>query len=787
MFRNYFKIALRNFKRHKGYSFLNVAGLAVGLACSILILLWVRDEMSYDRFHANAGDIYRVLQEVKFSDHETTWAITQGPLGPGLEKDIPEIARAVRFISGRFQLRLGDAWVSETVMLADPSIFEVFTFPLAAGDPATALSDPRSIILSEKSAAKYFPDGNVLGQTLRLNDQYDFRVTGVLKTIPRNSHLQFDLLVPFAFGRELKLTVDKWNNSTFTTYVQLRKGITAGAAIEKAAGYLADKPTIEKGTRLTLQPLKRIHLYSNYEFDAPHGDIRYVRIFSLVAFFILLIACINFMNLTTARSAGRAREVGMRKVSGARRVDIVGQFYGESALLILVAMALGLGLAKLLLPAFNNLAAKELALNILGSRGLLAGLAGLALVTAVIAGSYPAFFLSAFRPARVLKAAPSSGARGRGFRRALVVVQFSLTILLIICTVFVYSQLNFMRNSKLGYDKENVIYMGMRGEMQKNFDAVKTEFLRNPAVLGVAAGEILPTYGYSSSNSLWTWEGKSPDDEILIRSGSVGEGYLEVLGVEMAQGRTFVREPDPEKNPAFIINEEAARVMKMKDPVGQWLGGGGGHFKGTIVGVVKDYHFTPLRQKIEPLVLIYNPPDCNLIVARLKAGDVGRTLGEIEKVWKNFAPGFPFRFRFLDEALDDLYRSEQRTGTVIRYFSILAVVISCLGLFGLASYTAERRMKEIGIRKVLGATGSNIAWLFSREFSRWVLAANVIAWPVAYYAVSKWLEGYPYRVGIGPWPFLFAAGLALLFAVLTVGYHSVRAARANPAGAMRYE
>jgi hypothetical protein len=344
-----------------------------------------------------------------------------------------------------------------------------------------------------------------------------------------------------------------------------------------------------------------------------------------------------------------------------------------------------------------------------------------------------------------------------------------------------------MRNSKLGYDKENVIYMAMRGEMRKNFEAVKTELLRSPAVLGAALGEILPTYGYSSSNSLWTWEGKSPDDEILIRSGSVGDGYLEVLGVEMAQGRTFVREPDPEKSPAFIINEEAARVMRMKDPVGQWLGNRGGNFKGTIVGMVKDYHFTALRQKIEPLVLVYYPPDCGLIVARLKAGDVPRTLGEIEKVWKRFAPGFPFRVNFLDEALDNLYRSEERIGTIIRNFSILAIVISCLGLFGLASFTAERRTKEIGIRKVLGATGSNIAWLFSREFSRWVLAANAIAWPVAYYAVSKWLEGYPYRVSIGPGPFLFAAGLALLLAALTVGYHSVRSARANPAGAMRYE
>jgi len=323
--------------------------------------------------------------------------------------------------------------------------------------------------------------------------------------------------------------------------------------------------------------------------------------------------------------------------------------------------------------------------------------------------------------------------------------------------------------------------------MKKNFDALRTELLRNPAIRGVALGETVPTYGYTFSNSLWTWPGKNPDDEILIRAGSVGEGYLEVLGVEMAQGRTFVREPDPEGNPAFIINEEAARVMKLADPVGQWLSDRSGKFKGTIVGLVKDYHFTPLRQKIEPLVLIYYPPDCRLVVARLEPGDISRTLSEIERVWKKAAPGFPFRFNFLDEALDELYRSEERIGTIIRSFAFLAILVSCLGLFGLASFTAEQRTKEIGIRKVLGATGPTIVLLFSREFSRWVLAANLIAWPAAYYAVSKWLEGYPYRVSVGPGPFLLAGALAFVVAALTVGYHSVRSARANPVDSLRHE
>jgi putative ABC transport system permease protein len=787
MFRNYLKIALRSFGRHKVHTFLNVAGLAAGLACSLLILLWVRDETGFDRFRVHADDIYRVLQEVKFSDHEATWAITQGPLGPGLEKDFPEIARAVRLRGRWVQVRRDDAWITETFWLTDPSIFEVFSFPLAAGDPATALADPRSIVLSEEMAAKYFPAGDALGRTIRVDGGFEFRVTGVLKPVPRNSEFRFPFLVPFVFGREIGLTVDKWNNSAFTTYVQLADGVTPEEAGAKIAGYLADKPTVETGTRLALQPLRRVHLHSHYDFDSSHGDIRYVRIFSLAAFFILLIACINFMNLTTARSAVRAREVGVRKVSGARRGDIAGQFYGESALLILAALGLALVLAKLLLPAFNELAAKRLTLGLADAPGLLPGLAVLLGVTVIVAGSYPAFVLSRFQPARVLKAGPASGARGRGFRRALVVVQFSLTILLLVCTALVRGQLSYMRNAKLGYDKENIVFTAMRGDMRKNFQAVKAELLRLPGVASVAASETVPTYGYSFSNSLWTWPGQPAGSEILMRAGSIDEGYFDVLGLEMLQGRTFDGQAVSESNPLFVVNEEAARVMGLEEPVGQWLSDRSARFKGTIVGLVKDYHFTPLRQRIEPLILIYYPPDCDILLARLKPGDVPRTIAAIETVWKTFAPGFPFRLNFLDEALDDLYRSEERIGAIIRSFSLLAVVVSCLGLFGLASYTAERRTKEIGIRKVLGASGPALTWLLARDFSRWVLAANIFAWPVAYLAVTKWLEGYPYRIGIGPGPFLFAGGAAFLVALLTVGFHSIRTARANPAGALRYE
>ncbi len=785
MFKNYLKVAFRNIRRHKGHAFINIAGMAVGIACCLLILLWVQDEMSFDRFNKNADDIYRVLQDIRFSDHETTWAISQGPLGPSLEKDFPEILRSVRITWRGMQLRTGDNRFDETVGMADGSIFEMFTFPLIAGEVSSALSDPRSIVLSEEMVRKYFPGEDPLGRVIHADDKFDFIVTGVMKNIPRNSHLRFDFLVPFVFGRELNYTVDRWDNSQFRTYVQLQPGVPAPVVIAKISRYLDDKPTIEKDARLTLQPLKRVYLHSRYEFDMALGDIRYVRIFSLVAFFILLIACINFMNLSTARSVNRAREVGMRKVSGANRGNIVGQFYGESILLTGIALVLGLGLTYGLLRPFNHLAAKELSLSVLGDPRTLLGLAAIAGLTGIVAGSYPALFLSSFEPARVLKGS-SSGSKGAAFRKILVVIQFSLSVLLIISTIFVSRQLRFMRDYKLGYDKEHLIAMRLRGDMQQKFDAIKTELLRNPDITGVTACANIPTYGYMFSNSLWKWEGQDPDEEILMRGLTVSEDYFEVFGMEILQGRSFRREPDPEKNPVFIINEEAAKAMGMKEPVGQWLSGSGMP-QGTIVGLVKNYNFTPLRQKIDPLIIIYHPPSARIMTAKLTGKNMPKTIAAIEEVWKKFASDFPFRYRFLDEALDELYRSEQRTGTIFRAFSLLAIVVSCLGLFGLSSFLAERRTREVGIRKVLGASTAGLVALFSKDFLKWVAVSNLIAWPLAYVAARKWLEGYAYRISIGVSPFLAAGALAILIALATVSFHSFRAARTNPAEAIRYE
>ena len=785
MLKNYFKIALRNIKRHKGYSLINIVGLAVGMACCILILLWVQDELSYDRFHENADDIYRVIQDINFADHSTTWTITQGPLGPSLKEDFPEIINATRITDRGFRLTYDDKSFDEEVGLTDGSIFKMFTFPLVKGDPGAALSDPFSIVLTEEMAAKYFGSEDPIGKTIKADNKWDFQVTGVMKNVPRNSHLQFDFLIPFVFGRELNYTVDNWGNSSFRTYVQLPKGIPAQDVISKISGYLFEKPTIEKDARLNLQPLTRIHLYSNYEYDSAHGDITYVTLFSIIAFFILLIACINFMNLATARSGNRAKEIGMRKVAGAHKVDIIRQFYGESILLAFIALFIAMILVWLLLPFFNNLAAKELSLDVTGNLSILMGLLCIVILTGIISGSYPAFFLSAFQPVIVLKGLRLSSSKGSLFRKILVVFQFSLTILLITCTIGVYNQLNYMRNKKLGYDKEHMIYFSMRGDMREKFDTVKNELLQNPNILAVTASSNVPTYGYYFSNSLWRWEGQNPDEETLIRGVLIDFDYFKTFGMEIVEGRSFSKEFPTDATEGIMVNEESVKAMGMESPIGKRLSLGDNNFK--IIGVVKNYHFRPLQQEIEPLILLYYPQYSRELFARLKSDQIPQTLGYIEDVWKRFAPGLPFDYRFLDEALDRLYRSEQRIGTLFRYFSILAILISCLGLLGLASFMAEQRTKEIGIRKVLGATASNIVALLSKEFTKWVIVANAFAWPIAYFALNKWLQSYAYKTNVALWSFILSGVIALLIALLTVSYQSVKAALTNPVDSLRYE
>jgi ABC-type antimicrobial peptide transport system permease subunit len=790
MLKNYLIVAVRNILRHKVYSFINLTGLAVGMACCTLLLLWVQDELSYDRFHENADDIYRVVQNIKFADRSATWAITQGPLGPSLKKDFPEIINTARTKPLEF-ITLGykDKTFDETILLADGSIFEMFSFPLLKGDPRTALANPHSIVLAKEMAEKYFGIENPLGKTITVKiyelGSYPFLVTGVMRKLPHNSSLKPKFIIPFVFGKELGATVDEWGNSFIQTFIQLQKNTAYQEVVSKISGYLFDKPTIERDSRLDLQPLKRIHLYSNYDFDAAHGDIAQVIVLSLVAALILLAACINYMNLATARAAGRAREVGMRKVLGAVKTDIVKQFFAESILLAFLALLLAIMLVDLLLPVYNNLVNKELSWMSLNSFVMIIGVLLIALFTGIVSGSYPALFIAAFKPVRILRGALQSGARYSTFRKILIVVQFSLTILLIICTAIAASQVNYLQEKKLGYDRELMLLVSLRGGVRKKFASIKHELLKHPNILNVTVSSSLPSHWYHFSNSLWHWEGQDPDEEILFRGLTVGDDFFETFDMQIVNGRSFSKKFPTDKTEAVIVNEAAVKAMRMDAPIGNRLTKDGQQY--TIVGVVKNYHFRSLHHNIEPIILLYREDPGGVLAAKLRSDDLSKTTSFIEKLWDKFEPEYPVIYGFVDELLNDLYSSEKQTEKIFRYFSFLAVFIAGLGLFGLASFIIEQRVKEIGIRKASGASLVSIVVLLTKDFTKWVLAANLIAWPLAYLSMNHWLQNFSYRITLTPWPFLFAAALALVIALITVMYQTVKAAMADPVKALRYE
>lgn len=786
MIKSYFKIAFRNLLRQKSYSIINITGLAIGMACSIIIFLWVQDELSYNKFNENADRIYRVIQDIQFTDHQTTWAITQGPLALSLKKDFPEIVEATRIDFREFRLQYGKDSFDENVAMADPSLFTMFTFPLIVGNPQTALSNPYSIVLSEEMVFKYFGDQDPIGKIIKIDNQYDFSVTGVLKNIPHNSDLQFDFIIPFIFGRELGFTVDVWGNSRFLTFVKLAKNSSAPEVIQNISDYLNDKPTLEENAKLNLQPLTAIHLYSNFEFERLEiGDIKYVTIFSVVAIFILVIASINFMNLATARSGKRAKEIGLRKVVGAKRSNIIRQFLGEAVLLSFISFVFSIVLIEFFLPIFNEFSGKQLGLDLIGHTFYFNILICFVIITGLFSGSYPALSLSSFKPVTVLKSNSISATGNTSFRKVLVVIQFALSIILITSTVVIYNQLDFMRNKKLGFNKEQLLLIRMRGNLRDNFKSLKDELLQYPNIVNVTATSNPPTSGYSFSNSRWNWEGKNPEDEILMRADFVDYDYFETFGMEMVQGRSYSKDFVTDTSEAIIVNETAVKVMGMKSPLGKRLGIKDYYPK--IIGVVKDFHFRSLHSPIEPLILIFAPSYCQVMCIKINSQILPRTIGNIQNLWQKFVPDYPFEYRLLDESLNNLYWSERRIGKIINFFTFLAIFIACLGLFGLVSFIAEQRTKEIGIRKVLGASIPGIVSLLSKEFLKWILVANFIAWPVAYLVMNNWLQNFVYRINIGIWTFVLAGLLTLLIAVLTVSYQAVKAAIANPVESLRYE
>ncbi len=785
MLKNYLKVILRNIRKHKGYSFINITGLAIGMACCLLISIWVLDELSYDRFHGSAPYLYRVEEDQQYSGRLFHVSVTPHPLGPALTEEIPEIVDATRYVwSGGLLFRYGEkAFFEYDVRAVDPSFFQMFTFPLIKGDKERALDSPYSLIINEDIAEKYFGQEEPLGKVITINNTHEFTVSGVIKNVPHNSILQFEILIPYAFLEKIGRTDLEFGSNSIGTYVKLSPNATMDLVNTKISGFIKTKEP-DSVTSLVLMPLTRIHLHSYWGYEKDTGDIQYVYMFSIIALFVLLIACINFMNLSTARSASRAKEVGMRKVVGALKSHLIRQFYGESVVFAFIALVLAAGIVTAVLPMFSKFAEKDLSWNVAGIGVIFIGLIGITFFTGLVAGSYPALFLSAFQPVKVIRGTFKAGAASSWFRKVLVVVQFSLSILLVIGTVVVYQQLTYMKNKRLGWDREHLVYIPLRDDVKKVYDTLKTELVNDAHVLNVTASSQLPSYiGSNSSN--FNWEGKDPNFKTLIGNNAVDFDFIETLKVEMKEGRSFSREYSSDASSAFIINEEVTQLMGRESVVGESCMFFGR--EGTIIGVMKNWHYQPVRTKIEPLALYIEPEWTRIMLIRIATGNISESIKAVENVWKRVIPTYPFEYYFLDENFDEMYRAEESIGTVLKYFTVLAVFIACLGLFGMASFTSEQRTKEIGIRKVLGATVPNITVLLCREFFLLVLVSNIIAWPAAYFLMKNWLQGYAYRTSLSVFIFIAAMAIALMVAFLSVSFQAIRAATANPINSLRYE
>ena len=804
MLKNYLTIAMRNLLRHKGYSTINILGLAIGMACCVIIILYIQDELSYDRYHTKKDRIYRLAESMEAPGRLLEAAVTPAPWAPALVRDYPEIEHAVRLKppGSRWLIRYEDKrFYEKGFFFADSTVFDVFTLPLVKGNPATALTVPNTLVFSESMVKKYFGDEDPIGKMITGDSVYKFTITGIMQDLPKNSHFHFDFLASYAtlaadslYGEPSTFQNGGFNHG-FYTYLQLKEGYPPGELEKKFPDFL-EKYLGEQlksygvKARPYLQPVTDIHLHSNLEAELEaNSDIRYVYIFSLLASFILLIACINFMNLATARSAHRAQEVGMRKVLGAYRTQLMGQFVGESLLLALIALAVAIGLVHLLLPQFNDLAGKQLEMNYLSS-WLAPALLGIALLVGILAGGYPAFFLSSFRPVAVLHGALKADATRATMRKILVVFQFTISIIMIIGTGVVFTQLNYMQNSKLGFDKEHVIVSRLPDqEAIQGFESYKESVLQYPEITGVSNSTSVP--GEIASISLITPEGVPGDQSPTYVMVSGDYEFLDVMGIEVAQGRNFSREFATDST-ACLINEAAVRSLGWDDPVGKQF-----TFPGAppdfpplrVIGVMKDFHMRSLHQKIEPMMLTFNRFGGGpFMEIKIQGKNISRALEILQEQWHKVYPAHPtMEYSFLDDDFAKKYAAEQRLGVVFVAVSTLSIFIACLGLFGLASFMAEQRTKEIGVRKVLGASVSHIVVLLSKDFTRLVVIAFVIGAPVVYYFMNLWLQEFPYRVEMNPWTFVFAGIAALVIAWLTVGYQALKAAMTNPADALQYE
>ena len=791
MIQNFFKIAVRNIARHKGFTFINVTGLAVGLAASLLILLWVQDEFSYEKFNRNAESIYRVEEDQFYSGARYHVTVTPHVSGPVWKEKIPEIKEQTRVHPWlpRLLFRQEDKVFFETsITAADSGLLKMFSFPFLMGDPSTALRSPHTIILTEKLSRKYFGTTNPIGKTLTLENKYEFTVSGVMKDLPKNSMFTFQAVLPYSFLKEIGAIDNGWGNNSIFTFVQIEHGADIQAINKKLTDIVVENdPQIT--TKYSLFPLLDIHLHGQFGFKETKGPVIVVTIFTMIAIFILLIACINFINLSTAKASGRGKEIGIKKVAGADQLSMIVQFMLESLLLVGIAMVLAVILVGLSLGLFNNISGKSFSLSDLFQTRFIISLIVVGLVAGFISGIYPALYLSSFKPVSVLKGEAAS-VKGNGrLRQILVVIQFTLSILIAVSAIFMYMQLKFLQNKDLGYNKENLICIPMPDNMKPKYYSLKRELEKETLIQGVTGSMWNPTMMGSNSGGA-SWDGKDPEKQVLIGTNGIDYDYLKTMNMKLKSGRDFSKDfpADMAKDTTgnFLINEEVVKLMGIGDPVGKnfrFMG-----LRGTIVGVLKNFHFKGADQAIEPMAFALAPINyLRCILIRLTPGNIPESLKAVEKNWKEIVPEYPLEYTFVDQDYERLFRAQIRLTGLLKYFTILAVIIACLGLYGLSSYSAERRTNEVGIRKVMGADSFSVMYILAREFLLPVLISIIIAIPVGWIIVSSLLKQFAYRIDIS---FLVFAGIAagsIVIAFITVSFQAYKASGTNPAEALKVE
>ncbi len=790
MIHNFFRIAFRNIARHKGFTLINITGLAVGLAASLLILLWVQDEYSYEKFNMKGADIYRVEEDQFYSGSRYHVTVTPHPSGPVWKEKIPEIREQTRINRlPRILFKQDDkVFFESSVIAADSGLLNMFTFPMVSGDPATALSAPHSILLTDKLARKYFGNNNPVGKTLTIENKYQFTVTGVIKNLPKNSMFSFEGVLPYSFLKEIGAMDNSWGNNSIFTFVEIAKDADIDAVNKKLTDIVTENNP-RNTTKFSLFPLFDIHLHGQFGFTETKGPVIVVTIFTIIAIFVLLIACINFINLSTAKASGRGKEIGIKKVAGADQMSMFVQFMLESQLLVTIAMIIALVLVGLSLNIFNSLSGKSFTIADLFHAKFILRFIVVGVVAGIISGIYPAIFLASFKPIVVLKGESVSGKGSGRLRQVMVIVQFSLSILIATSAIFMYKQLKFLQNKELGYNKNNLICIPMPENMKPKYYSLKRELEKETLIQGVTASLWNPVMMGSNSGGA-SWDGKDPDKQVLIGTNGIDYDYLKTMDMQLISGRDFSKDfpSDMARDTTgnFLVNEEVVKLMDIGDPVGKnfrFMG-----LNGTIVGVLKNFHFKGADQPIEPMAFALAGTDfLRNILVRLTPGNIPESLKAVEKNWKAIVPEYPLDFTFVDQDYDNLFRAQIRLSNLLKYFTILAVIIACLGLYGLSSYSVERRTNEVGIRKVMGASSASVMFTLVREFLTPVLISIVIALPLGWIVVNNLLKQFAYRIDLSLLIFLLIALGAIVIATITVSFQAYRATGINPAEALKIE